>query len=325
MADLPTDRTDPSPPFSFWGMDCFGPFITKNHRKENKRYGLLLTCLCSRAIHLELLDSLDTDSFITALRCFISIRGTVSILRSDQGTNFVGARNEFNSSMKELDVDRLQTFLASKQCTFTFNTPSASHAGGVWERQIGSVLKHTLSLCPGRLDDTSLRCMLYETMSIVNSRPLTVLSNDPTEDPFTPNHLITIKPTLPLPPPGHFVREDLFARKRWRRIQYLCEQFWSKWRKQYLLNMNERQKWLHPKRNLKVGDVVLLLDAVSPRNNWPLGVVDKTHPSSDGLVRRVTVRVGTSDLDKDGKRKSKTSLLERPIQKLIVLLESSNN
>lgn len=73
MADLPPERTNPAPPFTYTGMDCFGPFLVKQGRKEYKRYGLLLTCLCCRAVHIEMLDDLSTDSFINSFRCFIAI------------------------------------------------------------------------------------------------------------------------------------------------------------------------------------------------------------------------------------------------------------
>lgn len=88
--------------------------------------------MCSRAIHIEMLDDMSTDCFINELRCFIAIRGSVRQIRSDQGTNFVGAKNKF---------DRLKSFLAEKHCDFVFNSPYASHTGGVWERQIRTVKK----------------------------------------------------------------------------------------------------------------------------------------------------------------------------------------
>lgn len=96
----------------------------------------------------------------------------------------------------------------------------------------------------GRLDDTSLRTLFYEAMSTVNSRPLTVDGiNDPKAlEPLTPNHLIMMKFKVALPPSGRFVKEDLYATKSWRRVQYLVEQFWSQWRKEYLLNISIRQK-----------------------------------------------------------------------------------
>lgn len=176
MANLPASRVDPSPPFSFCGMDCFGPFFTKQGRKEHKRYGLIFTCLSSRAIHIEKLEDLTTDSFINALPCFIAIHGAVREIRSDQGTNCVGAKNEVARALKEVDKDRLTAYLSGKQCDFIMNVPDASHMGGVWERQIRSirsVLSWVLSKSVGRLDDASLRTFFYEAMSTVTSRPLT--------------------------------------------------------------------------------------------------------------------------------------------------------
>ncbi|CAI5660104.1 unnamed protein product [Oreochromis niloticus] len=248
MADLPSDHVDPTPPFTYCGMDCFGPFHTKQGRKDQKRYGLLFTCFCSRAVHIEMLEDLTTDAFINALRCFIALRGAVRHIRSDQGTNFMGARNEMAKALKELDKERVTAYLAENQCDFQMNTPHSSHAGGAWERQIRtvrSVLSMVLACSVGRLDDVSLRTFLYEAMCIVNNRPLTVDNiNDPKSlEPLTPNHLITMKSSIPLPPPGKFVKEDLYAKKRWRRVQYLTEQFWHRWRKEYLANIALRQRW----------------------------------------------------------------------------------
>lgn len=163
-----------------------------------------------------MLDDLSTDSFINGLRCFIAIRGAVRQIRSDQGTNFMGAKNELTQALKQLDVNRLNTFLAEKQCDFVMNTLHASHAGGVWERQIRTVrnvLRSTLSLSSGRLDDASLRTFFYQAMAIVNSRPLTVdnLSDPNSQEPLTPNHLLTMKPITALPPPGKFIREDMYS------------------------------------------------------------------------------------------------------------------
>lgn len=219
MSELPRECCEVSAPVMFCGMeDCFGPFVTKRGRKECKRYGLIFTCLSSRALHLEMLEDMSTDAFINALRCFIILRGAVCQLRCDQGTNFVGAKNEFKEAFKQCDTEALKAFLADKQCEFTFNAPSASHAGGVWERQIRTicnVLNVTIAQCSGRLDDASLRTLFYEAMAIVNSRPLNVDGiNDPmAPELLTPNHLILMKSKVALPPPGKFVKEDMYAAK----------------------------------------------------------------------------------------------------------------
>lgn len=80
MADLPSDRLEPSPPFTFCAVNLFGPWYIKG-RKELKRYGVLFTCLACRAIYVETSNSLSTDSFINSLRCFIAIRGPIRQLR----------------------------------------------------------------------------------------------------------------------------------------------------------------------------------------------------------------------------------------------------
>jgi hypothetical protein len=130
-----------------------------------------------------------------------------------------------------------------------------------------------------------------------------------------------MKPSMPLPPPGKFVREDIYARKRWRRIQYLMEQFWSRWRKEYLLNLSERQRWAKPRRNAQVGDIVMLTDIEAPRMEWPLAIIIEGAPDNDGLVRLVKARLGNSSLDKHGKPMKEASVLERPIQKVVTILE----
>lgn len=325
MADLPSERVIPSPPFKYTGMDCFGPLFVKQGRSVCKRYGLILTCLCSRSVHIEMLTDMSTDSFINALRCFIAIRGAVQQIRSDQGTNFVGAKNEFKRALEEIDAERLRVFLSERQCDFVMNAPHASHAGGVWERQIRtvkSVLNSILSLHSARLNDSSLRTFLYETMAIVNSRPLTVdcLTDPDSLRPITPNHLLTLKSTVALPPPGNF-KDDEYARKRWRQVQHLLEQFWSRWRKEYLANLAVRQKWHVPKRNIQIGDIVIVKDDDLPRNQWRLGRVKEVTVSTDGLVRKAKICLGDSKLDTKGKRLGKPSVIERPIQKLVLLLE----
>eukprot|EP00079_Xenopus_tropicalis_P036905 XP_017950676.1 PREDICTED: uncharacterized protein LOC101733728 [Xenopus tropicalis] len=330
MANLPMDRVEPSPPFSYCGMDCFGPFYTKQDRKEHKRYGLLFTCLSSRAIHIEMLENMSTDVFINALRCFIAIRGTVREIRSDQGSNFVGAKNELRKALEEVDKERITMFLAERQCDFHMNVPDASHTGGVWERQIRTarnVLSSVLKQSAGRIDDASLRTVFYEAMSIVNSRPLTVDNiNDPTSlDPLTPNHLLHLKSTPIQPPPGKFLEEDLYARKRWRRVQYLTEQFWNRWRREYLANLTLRQKWHTPRRNVQINDIVIVKEEDIPRNRWRIAKVLEVQKDNDGLVRRVKLQMGDSKLSKRGERLTTPLILERPIQKLVVLIENNNN
>ena len=111
MADLPTDRTIDEPPFTNCGVDMFGPFLIKEGRKELKRYRTLFTYLSGRAVHIECACSLETDSFIQALHCFVARRGNIRVLCSDNGSNFVGAQKELEKAYKEMDYQKIEFFL----------------------------------------------------------------------------------------------------------------------------------------------------------------------------------------------------------------------
>ena len=111
MASLPSDRLCEEPPFTCCGVDLFGPFVTKEGRKELKRYGALFTCLSSTAIHIKTVTSLNTDSFILCLRRFISRRGNIRLLRSDNGSSFVGASSEFKKAFAEMDQQNINDFM----------------------------------------------------------------------------------------------------------------------------------------------------------------------------------------------------------------------
>ena len=327
MADLPDDRLNPAPPFTNSGTDFSGPFYIKEGRRELKRWGCVFTCLASRAIHLEVAISLSTDAFINVLRRFISLRGTVQNIRCDRGTNFVGASHELKQTLQEISDDQIRHYLADHGCEFEFNPPHASHMGGIWERQIRTVRSVLASLMAdhaSQLDDDSLRTLMAEVAAIVNSRPLTTDTlNDPTGlTPITPNHLLLMKSSIVLPPPGQFQKPDLYSRKRWRRVQFIAEQFWSRWKREYIQDLQRRQRWSKPARNIKTGDIVLIDDDSLPRNHWKLGRIEEVIPSKDLQIRKAKILVGDPCLDKNGKRIKTPSYLERPIHKLVLLLET---
>ena len=103
-ADLPLDRVTPHEPvFTSVGVDYFGPFAVKRGRGREKRYGCLFTCLTTRAVHIETADTLDTNSFINCLYRFMARRGEPRLIRSDNGTNFVGAERELRKEMETMD------------------------------------------------------------------------------------------------------------------------------------------------------------------------------------------------------------------------------
>lgn len=311
MADLPHNRITPDePPFSRVGLDCFGPFEVKRGRTVIKRYGLIFTCLAIRAIHLEVLSSLDTDSFINGFRRFIARRGQVLEIRSDNGTNFVGAERELRQAIENLNHDLINDVLLQKGVKWVFNPPAASHHGGAWERLIRSVRRVLNSVFKTQiLDEESLATVFCEAEAIVNSRPITKASIDPQDlEALTPNHLLLLK-SRPLLPPGLFKKEDVYSRRRWRQVQYMSDLFWKRWVKEYLPGLQERQKWNSVKRNFVSGDLVILVDDMAPRNTWITGRIVDTVLDKNGLVRSVRI-------------KTKTSYLNRPITKVCLLQEA---
>ena len=322
MANLPPDRTETSPPFTNVGFDVFGPWEISMRRLRGgaanaKRWGLIFTCLSSRAIHIEVLETMDANSFICALRRFFAIRGSVTKLRCDRGTNFVGGKSQLEQALSEIDQTRVQKFVAEQGCEWIFNPPHASHFGGVWERQIGTVRRvldgMLLGIGRAQLTHELLVTLMAEVTGIVNSRPISAVPSDIHEpQPLTPAMLLTMK-TRPLAPhPGNFVPQDLYARNWWRRAQYLADQFWVRWKREYLQNLQNRSKWQKRERNLSVGDIVLVKEDNTTRNDWSLGRISEVTQNTDGKVRRAKV---TSC------RAGNVKTYERPISSFVILLK----
>ncbi|XDV29292.1 hypothetical protein PO909_032429 [Leuciscus waleckii] len=230
MTDLPLERILPDlPPFTNVGLDYFGPIEVRRGRSTIKRYGVLFTCMSSRAVHLEVAFSLDTDSCIHALRRFVCRRGQIKHIRSDNGTNLVGAQVELKKALMTLDKLKIQDALLPDGIKWSFNPPAASHHGGVWERLIRSV-RYVLysTLHQQSIDDEGLQTLFCEVEAILNNRPLSTVSSDPYDlEPLTPNHLLLLK-TQPIMPPGIFLKSDLYARRRWKQVQYMADLFWHR-------------------------------------------------------------------------------------------------
>lgn len=311
MADLPLERILPDkPPFTNVGVDYFGPIEIKRGRSLVKRYGVIFTCMASRAVHLEIAYSLDTDSCIHALRRFICRRGQVLSLRSDNGTNFIGAERELREALNALNQDKIQTAMLHKGIKWYFNPPAGSHHGGVWERLIRMVRNVLHSVLSQQvLDDEGLQTLICEVEAILNDRPITKLSEDPMDlEALTPNHLLLLK-TKPILSPGLFVKEDLYLRRRWRQVQYMADLFWKRWTQEYLPLIQERQQWSKVKRNFGPGDIVVVVDSTAPRGSWLMGRILETKADAQGLVR--TVRLQT-----------KNNILDRPITKICLIKET---
>ena len=301
MAPLPSARVTPqSPPFSSVGVDYFGPILVKLKRSHVKRYGCLFTCLAVRAVHIEIAHDLTSDSFIQAFSRFVSRRGSPVEIFSDNGTNFRGAEVEIKTALEKWNIDRIDNCLRTRGVAWHFNPPSASHTGGVWERIIRSIRKILRSLLGDQLvDDETLLTFMSEVEKILNDRPLTPPSSDPQDlEPLTPSKLLLLRPNVCQSPreTGDVVS---YASKRWKQAHYLADVFWKRWIREYLPALQLKQKWLRPRPNLAVGDLVLVVDETSPRGHWPKAVVQEVFPDKHGIVRQVLVRTASSVLRRD--------------------------
>ena len=322
MANLPPDRLEQCPPFSNTGLDVFGPFFiydginTRRSKATKKMYALLLTCLVTRAVHIEPLPSMDTSSFVNALRRFFAIRGSCKRIRCDHGSNFVGAINQGPTTV---NLKSLQQVTEAHNCEWLLSPPGASHFGGVWERKIASVrrvLESTIRETGNRpLSRDEMSTFLQEAACTVNSTPLYEVSSDPHDPcPITPNCLLTLKDHPQPAPIETFTENDFlhYGKRRWRRVQFLANQFWLRWRQHYINTLTLRRKWRSHKENLKIGDIVLLRVKQTPRNQWPMAIVTDVKISDDNLVRRVII-------------KSNGRQLERSIHDLVFLIAKSED
>ena len=174
-------------------------------------------------------NTMKTGSYINAVRRFIRRRGPVRQMRSDNGSNFIGVRRELKKALVGMNQDEVKAEMLKENCDWMevkLNVPSVSHMGGIWERQIQtlrSVLSALLEKNGQQLNDEALRTFMCEAKAVATSRPLTTegISSPGFAEMPTPNHFLTLKTKVVLPPTRVFKYADLYARKCWRRVQHL--------------------------------------------------------------------------------------------------------
>ena len=284
---------------------------TRGGFASSKRWAVMFTCMYSRAVHIEVLETLTTSSLINALRRFFAFRGPAKILRSDQGSNFIGAANELKLIAENKDVKQL---LQTRNCTWILNPPKAPHMGGTCERMIGVAKKILNSILSKqqRLAHEVLTTVLCEAMEIINSRPLVEVSTDPDSPTvLSPATLLTQKFDTMSAPEGNFQQTSYVAKDHWKLVQSLANMFAEKWKQEYLTPLTSRTKWQLERPNIQVGDVVLLVDEQQKRSAWPLARVVEAPESNDGKVRKVKLKVV---------RENETKEYLRPVTKVIPLL-----
>ena len=313
MGNLPLERVTPARPFAKTGLDYAGPIKIKASRgrgvRSYKGYLAIFVCLCTKAVHIEVVGDLTTQSFLGAVRRFSSRRGSPQELWSDNATTFRGADAELRALLQEacLEWPEIATQLAAQGISWRFIPPSAPHFGGLWEAAVKIAKAHLKRIIGTQLlTYEELITFTTQIEGAMNSRPLTPLSGLPDDlEILTPGHFLVGGSLTHIPEPS--ATQCLDHLTHWRLVQGMFHHFWERWAREYLHTLQQRLKWTRKTTNLKEGDMVFILDSTLMRQHrWPLGTVTSVHPGADGFVRTATIRTASG-------------IYDRPITKLALL------
>lgn len=298
MGDLHVSRTAfDQKPFSFVGVDCFGPITVREKRSSAKRWGVIFTCLTYRAVHLEVVLDLSADQMVLAVRRLIARRGPVKVMFSDNGRNFVGANTIAGEDARQA-LHRLSEAASRKmELEWRFIPAYSPWMGGAWERLIGYIKKCIKFCLAGETPtDAVLNNALIEAELLTNKRPLTHTPIDPDdEEPLTPNlALFGSSDAAQVTTLNDDANQ--FSRASRKRVAHLVEKFRKRWEREYLPAIAKREQPRENRRRIEIGDVVLLTEGEANRENWKLGRVIRIHPTRDEVPRIVDVKMGSGEI-----------------------------
>ncbi|XP_066260795.1 uncharacterized protein [Euwallacea similis] len=308
MGSLPAARVKPSRPFSNCGVDYAGPILVKEgtlrRSKRIKTYICIFVCFATRAVHIELVKDLSTASFLNALDRFCSRRGKPTDIHSDNGSNFVGANNHFLELSALINnqshINAVTSHLANDRIKWHFLPARSAHMGGLWEAAVKSTKFHLRRvLGESCLAYEEMHTLLTKIEACLNSRPLMPISNDANDYlPLTPAHFLIGDSLVNLPQPE--VRDVTISRlSRYERLLQLQQQFWNRWSRDYLTNLQTRSRWKKLKdKSIAIGSLVLLAEDNLPPLRWSLARVVQLHEGKDKVVRVVTVRLPNGNTSK---------------------------
>lgn len=299
MGNLPEHRVNKYLPFVNVGVDYGGPFLMKDRKTRGakivKVYICLFICMSTKAVHIELVSELTANAFMLTLKRFIARRGKPSKIISDNGSNFVGSNNEITKIYDFLKgkSDIYSEYLSHQGISWEFIPSNSPNFGGIWEAGIKSCKFHLKRVLNQKsLTFEEFSTLLAQVESILNSRPLCPLSEDPNDfSALTPGHFLIGRSLNSLP--EYDFTESLENRlNRFEELQAIFQHYWKRWQKEYVTELQHRVKWkqLYPEL-IKIGTLVLVKDDKIPPMNWQLGRVEATYPGVDGTTRVVDVRV----------------------------------
>ena len=320
---LPSFRVNEAPPFAYTAIDFAGPMYVKckGESSSNKVWICLFTCCVTRALHLELVPDMMTTTFIRYLKRFSARRGLPRRIISDNAKTFRAAARLIKIIF---DLKEVKDYLSHVEVEWTFNLEKAPWWGGLFERMVKST-KRCLRKMVGqaKFSYDEMHTAIVEIEAVINSRPLTFLNSDNTEEPLTPSHLLMGHRILSLPDnltyfapeDENFEVTDESLQRRAKHLNSVLNHFWKRWSKEYLLELRDAYR----QRNVggtstpvKIGDIVLVHDQDQPRGFWKVARVKKLIIGRDGLVRGAALGLPS----KNGQQ----TTLQRPLQ-LIYPLE----
>ncbi len=296
MGMLPAARTTPTPAFYVTGVDFAGPlYIRQGHVRKPvpvKTYAALFICMVTKAVHIELCASLSSVDFRAALQRFIARRGSPGHIYCDNGSNFLGAREETRDLRENLESrETTIAFCQAHHIQWHHSPPRAPHFGGLWEaaiRQMKLILKKNAS--PHLLRYDELETVLTEAEAILNSRPLAPITQEDqhTGNVLTAGHFLIGRPLLATPALDTHPK-FVPSLRRWKLVARIQEDIWKQWSNIYINTLHQRSKWKQKSTPLKVQQLVYIKDESLSHRQWPLGIIQEVFPGDDGQVRAARI------------------------------------
>ncbi|GBN13392.1 hypothetical protein AVEN_99080-1, partial [Araneus ventricosus] len=257
---------------------------------------------------------LSSEAFIARLKRFFARRGKSSIVYSDNATNFVGAQSELKrlSDMLKKPDENVSAYLASEEIEWKFSPPRSPNFGGLYEAGVKSFKYHFRRVMKNtKVSIEEILTIISQIERILNSRPLTPLSCDPTDlSVLTAGHFIIGRPITSVVEPEIIHTPDNRLR-RWQRTTKVVQFIWKRWHRDYLNHLQQRSKWQFEKNYLKIGSLVLLKEDNLPPCKWVIGRVKDVIPGSEGKIRVANVQ-------------TQSGLYRRGIYKICVLPMNNN-
>lgn len=290
MGQLVESRTKLEFPFLNCCVDYSGSILIANRKGRGcqliKSYLCIFVCLSVKAIHLELVTDLTTEGFMAALNRFVARRGKPQSITSDNGTNFVGACNELYRFLQD-SSSQISSEAAEQEIKFNFVPSYTPHFNGMAESAVRSTKHHLRRLLQlTHFTYEEMQTCLTQVEAVLNSRPITALSSDPSDfTPLTPAHFLIGRPLLSVPHAQ--VSERITCLERYKRIEYVKQHYWARFSKEYITTLQQKTKWPTSTSELKLGSLVLIKDKALPPLRWLLGRVVAVYPGPRDRVSRV--------------------------------------